>query len=83
MPKDETPAKAAPAAAPAPRATAPASEPAGEPAGGWPRDNYTGHYGRFNRDPVTGVRSPADDETRQAMQALGIVSATELAPPAG
>ena len=50
------------------------------PAGGWPRDNYTGHFGNFVRDPFTGVRSPADEETRLAMLARGIVSATELAP---
>ncbi len=46
--------------------------PAVEPPGGWPRDAYTGHYGRFVRDPLTGVRSPADEETRRAMEALGI-----------
>lgn len=46
-----------------------------EPAGGWPRDNYTGHFGRFKRDPFTGIREPADEETRKAMEALGITSA--------
>ena len=50
----------------------PAAKHAVEPPGGWPRDAYTGHYGRFVRDPLTGVRSPADDETRRAMEALGI-----------
>lgn len=50
----------------------PATKHAVEPPGGWPRDAYTGHYGRFVRDPVTGVRAPADDETRRAMEALGI-----------
>jgi hypothetical protein len=30
------------------------------PPGGWPRDEFTGQPGRFVRDPVTGVRRPAD-----------------------
>ena len=47
-----------------------------EPKGGWPRDNYTGHFGRFTRNATTGHREPADEETRKAMEALGIFSAT-------
>lgn len=64
MSKKETPDAAA--------AAATATKHAVEPPGGWPRDAYTGHYGRFVRDPVTGVRAPADDDTRRAMEALGI-----------
>lgn len=31
-----------------------------EPAGGWPPDEFTGLAGRYVRDPVTGIRRPAD-----------------------
>jgi len=31
------------------------------PPGGWPRDEFTGRAGRYVRDPVTGVRRPADE----------------------
>lgn len=32
-----------------------------EPPGGWPPDEFTGRAGRYVRDPVTGVRRPAED----------------------
>lgn len=34
-----------------------------EPADGWPADEFTGHAGRYVRDPITGVRRKADDDT--------------------
>jgi hypothetical protein len=34
-----------------------------EPAGGWPADEYTGKAGRYVRDPLTGLRRPAEPET--------------------
>lgn len=68
-------------------ASAETRQPLAVPPEGWPRDNYTGLYGRFKRDPYTGIREPADDETRKAMAALGITTAngeiSETAPAAG
>lgn len=58
------------------KTTTPARQPLPVPPGGWPRDNYTGHFGYFRRDPATGVREPADEATRRAMEARGITSAT-------
>jgi len=64
----------------------PDRKPMPEPKDGWPRDNYTGHFGYFKRDPFTGRREPADEATRKAMEAIGITSADgpigEPAPPA-
>ena len=38
--------------------------PMAEPEGGWPADEYTGKAGSYVRDPYTGLRRPADDETQ-------------------
>lgn len=40
---------------------APARKPMPAPAGGWPPDEFTGKYGRYVRDPFTGIRSVAPD----------------------
>lgn len=53
-----------------PSSISPAPAQAVESPGGWPRDEYTGHAGRYVRDPVTGLRRPAEDP------------ATEQQPPA-
>lgn len=34
--------------------------PVAEPEGGWPPDQYTGIGGSYVRDPLTGLRRPAD-----------------------
>lgn len=38
--------------------------PMAEPEGGWPADEYTGQAGSFVRDPYTGIRRPADEDTQ-------------------
>ncbi|HYE71572.1 MAG TPA: hypothetical protein VD932_08635 [Aquabacterium sp.] len=56
--------------------TAAAVATGGEPEGGWPRDKFSGMPGCYVRDPVTGIRTPADDTARQV---AAEIEAQELA----